>query len=357
MLLQRVYPQMIGSERWKKNIMMQYTIDLLYIIYTIEYNLCIYIECVCWSISFGFQTESRFYWWTPDDSFIQLKPTQVLFPPNNAYEWSQSIYTTGAVAVPVVKLNSYDISSMSPTLAKLVENSELDLDAVNSMMLDKVQNSLTREQAACAWLKSNEDRWKATRLSRAQCRILELQTQVCYSLLVTRCYSHHNASPRRSPSWVSQCVSSTISRNCMHYWQQNKSLEWIRFLHLQKQRHASNSQHTRKHFCKKTRADQHGRTWDCSVILVISSNREIWEMMRKTKKRETRCVTSPKQGRKEGKRSSLKGFERISDINSIAVGASFFTMLYLYWTLGVLIRLYKIMTNCQTFWKLWGFRV
>jgi len=103
---------------------------------------------------------SLFYWWTPDDSFIQLKPTQVLFPPNNAYEWSQSIYTTGAVAVPVVKLNSYDISSMSPTLAKLVLNSELDLDAVNSMMLDKVQNSLTREQAACAWLKSNEDRWK-----------------------------------------------------------------------------------------------------------------------------------------------------------------------------------------------------
>lgn len=184
-----------------------------------QLSICIYIECVCWSISFGFQTESRFYWWTPDDSFIQLKPTQVLFPPNNAYEWSQSIYTTGAVAVPVVKLNSYDISSMSPTLAKLVENSELDLDAVNSMMLDKVQNSLTREQAACAWLKSNEDRWKATRLSRAQCRILELQTQVCYSLSVTRCYSHHNASPRRSPSWVSQCVSSTISRNCMHYWQ------------------------------------------------------------------------------------------------------------------------------------------
>ena len=196
-----------------------YNRPFVYNIYNWIHDLCIYIECVCWSISFGFQTESRFYWWTPDDSFIQLKPTQVLFPPNNAYEWSQSIYTTGAVAVPVVKLNSYDISSMSPTLAKLVLNSELDLDAVNSMMLDKVQNSLTREQAACAWLKSNEDRWKATRLSRAQCRILELQTQVCYSLLVTRCYSDHNASPRRSPSWVSQCVSSTASRNCMHYWQ------------------------------------------------------------------------------------------------------------------------------------------
>ena len=103
---------------------------------------------------------SLFYWWTPDDSFIEMKPTQVLYPPNNAYEWSQSIYTTGAVAVPVVKLNSYDIFSMSPALTKLVEQSQLDLNAVDSMMLDKVQNSLTREQAACAWLKNNEARWK-----------------------------------------------------------------------------------------------------------------------------------------------------------------------------------------------------
>ena len=53
-------------------------------------------------------------------------------------------------------------------------------------------------------------------------------------------------------------------------------------------------------------------------------------MMRKTKKRETRCVTSPKQGRKEGKRSSLKGSERISDINSIAVGGIFGIFSFIY---------------------------
>ena len=118
-----------------------------------------------------------------------MKPTQVLYPPNNAYEWSQSIYTTGAVAVPVVKLNSYDIFSMSPALTKLVEQSQLDLNAVDSMMLDKVQNSLTREQAACAWLKNNEARWKATWLSRVQCEILKLQRRY-----LIHCYSQVKAS-------------------------------------------------------------------------------------------------------------------------------------------------------------------
>ena len=114
------------------------------------------------------------------------------------------------MAVPVVKLNSYDISSMAPTLAKLVENSELDLNAVNSMMLDKVQNSLTREQAACAWLKSNEARCKATWLEPS----VELSNFRPFMVFV----DIHTAMQVLEGSFlVSQCVSSTIGGNYMHY--------------------------------------------------------------------------------------------------------------------------------------------
>ena len=134
-----------------------------------------------------------------------MKPTQVLYPPNNAYEWSQSIYTTGAVAVPVVKLNSYDIFSMSPALTKLVEKSQLDLNAVDSMMLDKVQNSLTREQAACAWLKSNEARWKATWLSRVQCEILKLQRRY-----LIHSYSQVTASLEGALFNFAKCFTCTL---------------------------------------------------------------------------------------------------------------------------------------------------
>lgn len=45
---------------------------------------------------FNSQTRSGgfFYWWTPDDTFVELSPKQLIYPPTSAYEWSQGIFTT-----------------------------------------------------------------------------------------------------------------------------------------------------------------------------------------------------------------------------------------------------------------------
>lgn len=42
-----------------------------------------------WTGSGGF-----FYWWTPDDVFLDLSPTKLKYPAHVAYEWNQGIFTT-----------------------------------------------------------------------------------------------------------------------------------------------------------------------------------------------------------------------------------------------------------------------
>ena len=38
-----------------------------------------------------------FYWWTPDDTFLELSPKRLIYPAPSAYEWSQGIFTTASL--------------------------------------------------------------------------------------------------------------------------------------------------------------------------------------------------------------------------------------------------------------------
>eukprot|EP00435_Cladocopium_sp_Y103_P069800 s702_g34.t1 len=113
--------------------------------------------------------KTMFYWWTPDNAFLEMKPSKLVFPPFNAYAWSQVDYTTAAAAVPVAKIAPKDLQAMAPDISKLLEASLFDLEAVDSMMLNMKSNSVTREQAACDWLKANTDRWKSWIPKATQC--------------------------------------------------------------------------------------------------------------------------------------------------------------------------------------------
>ena len=100
-----------------------------------------------------------FYWWTPDDSFIEIQPTKLIFPAYDAYAWSKSDFTTAGADIQVVKIVPKDLAVMAPDVVKFLGASLFDSAAVDSMMLNMKINSLTREQAACAWLKDNDARW------------------------------------------------------------------------------------------------------------------------------------------------------------------------------------------------------
>ena len=113
--------------------------------------------------------KTMFYWWTPDNAFLEMQPSKLVLPPFNAYAWSQADYTTAASAVPVAKIATKDLQAMAPDISKLLEASLFDLEAVDSMMLNMKSNSVTREQAACDWLKANTDRWKSWIPKATQC--------------------------------------------------------------------------------------------------------------------------------------------------------------------------------------------
>ena len=100
-----------------------------------------------------------FYWWTPDDSFIEMQPTKLILPTYDAYAWTLSDYTTAAADIKTAKIVPKDLTIMAPDVVKLLAASLFDSAAVDSMMLNMKTNSLTREQAACAWLKGNDVRW------------------------------------------------------------------------------------------------------------------------------------------------------------------------------------------------------
>ena len=66
----------------------------------------------------------RFYWWTPDDSFLESSPSIIVLPPYSPRAWSQGDKTTQTEALSLQKLISHDLESMAPDLVKLFQGSQ-----------------------------------------------------------------------------------------------------------------------------------------------------------------------------------------------------------------------------------------
>ena len=67
---------------------------------------------------------SRFYWWTPDDSFLESSPTIMVLPPYSPRAWSQNDVTTASEALSIQKLISHDFEFMAADLVKLLQGSK-----------------------------------------------------------------------------------------------------------------------------------------------------------------------------------------------------------------------------------------
>jgi len=78
--------------------------------------------------------KSTFYYWTPDDSFLDLNTVKVTFPEHNAYAHLQGDLTTASSHTPLAKLTSYDLGYLAPDLFKLLENSALDIDTIMELL-------------------------------------------------------------------------------------------------------------------------------------------------------------------------------------------------------------------------------
>jgi len=100
------------------------------------------------------KTNSMFYWWQPDPTFLQLHSKRLLFPPydgqpHNGYE-----------SVPIDRYASFDLQALAPNAYKLLAAFTMNLKEVEALMTDQSETGDAASVVACRWLKKNEDLWK-----------------------------------------------------------------------------------------------------------------------------------------------------------------------------------------------------
>ena len=130
------------------------------------------------------------YWWTPDDSFLDIAPKPFVLPPPNKIAWEQGDFSASSEHLEVTKIISSDLEFMAPDFVKLLRNSpphgrnwncrdeiegeeltaaksslcwfRMQLEEINSMMQDWKNNaSASRHDIACQWLLNNPQRWQS----------------------------------------------------------------------------------------------------------------------------------------------------------------------------------------------------
>ena len=78
------------------------------------------------SAHFFLRVSSR---WTPDPTFLEESPVMTQFP--------QGDISTAALGVFIGKIVSHDLSALAPRLVGFLDNIAIDIDTINSMMLDQ----------------------------------------------------------------------------------------------------------------------------------------------------------------------------------------------------------------------------
>jgi len=100
------------------------------------------------------------YWWQPDSSFIDLRPTVLTFPPYNALERARHIRTSMADSSRLSKWMHRRLGLQSSRLREFLLRFSLSMDSINDMLLaNKLRGSNAHEEVACEWITRNDHIW------------------------------------------------------------------------------------------------------------------------------------------------------------------------------------------------------
>ena len=68
------------------------------------------------------QHKTLLFWWTPDNSFLDVNPSILQMPPHSAFGYSQGDQTSATVGTELAKMVSSDLRFLSPDIAKFLES-------------------------------------------------------------------------------------------------------------------------------------------------------------------------------------------------------------------------------------------
>ncbi|CAJ1371271.1 unnamed protein product [Effrenium voratum] len=105
---------------------------------------------------------SLFYWWVPDSTFIEMQPSEIVFPRHSANAWARGDKTTGAAGVYVSKMASTNLKSKAGRVQEFVAKMQFELPEVQDMLLEYQRLGADEVRSvACNWMKKNQERWRS----------------------------------------------------------------------------------------------------------------------------------------------------------------------------------------------------
>jgi len=104
--------------------------------------------------------ETLMYWWTPDGTFMEKTPAEVIFPAYDPDEHSQNIYKTAMLGTKLFKLASVVIAEEVQFL-EFFKRLVFSIGTINKLVASATGNSRPDEDIACEWVKKNTKIWEA----------------------------------------------------------------------------------------------------------------------------------------------------------------------------------------------------
>ena len=105
--------------------------------------------------------KGTFYWWVPDTTFLSMAPVEIIFPPYDREARARNDYRSAASKSRISKGVSKDLSSLAPRVENFLDNLGVDMNMLNSMLLDQMNTGDSWRDVTCRWLQSNEEIWQS----------------------------------------------------------------------------------------------------------------------------------------------------------------------------------------------------
>eukprot|EP00933_Yihiella_yeosuensis_P044307 TRINITY_DN39402_c0_g1_i1.p1 TRINITY_DN39402_c0_g1~~TRINITY_DN39402_c0_g1_i1.p1 ORF type:complete len:1096 (+),score=147.85 TRINITY_DN39402_c0_g1_i1:111-3290(+) len=100
------------------------------------------------------------YWWTPDVSFIDLRPEKVVMPPHDAYAYSNGDKRTADRSGKLEKLATPWLRRAAPLVHKFLQKSLISYSVLSKLLISyqkakNKNNNVAESDVACKWVKEN----------------------------------------------------------------------------------------------------------------------------------------------------------------------------------------------------------
>jgi len=112
------------------------------------------------------------YWYVPDDTFVDLLPSQIFFPPYKAEEWAVGLRATQNAMTTLSKVVWNRLGALDPRVERFISNLDFGGTILDRLLVDATTNDTdSHETVACRWILSNQHVWSRWIPSPTECNV------------------------------------------------------------------------------------------------------------------------------------------------------------------------------------------